>query len=99
MNNVFGLYSVDRWYDLKGSNIDWRTIFKDGVVDYKISLKDMDFIDWKEIVDIEHDADWDNLAQTIKRDSEFLASCNILDYSLLVGIIDIEAWKEKYYQT
>ena len=98
MNNVFGLYSVDWWYDLKGSNIARRTIFKDGIIDYKISLKDMDFIDWKEIIDIENDTDWDNLAETIKWDSEFLASCNILDYSLLLGIIDVEAWKQKYYE-
>lgn len=45
MNNVFGLYSVDWRYDLKGSSVAWWTIFKDGIEDLKISLKDMDFID------------------------------------------------------
>lgn len=52
---MFGLFSVDYWFDLKGSNIDWWTIYKDGIFDPKISMKDMDFIDWKEIVDIEHE--------------------------------------------
>lgn len=97
MNNVFGLFSVDYWFDLKGSNIDWRTIYKDGIFDPKISMKDMDFIDWKEIIDIEHEEEWEILLSTIKKDSDFLASCNILDYSLLLGVIDVQARKDKYY--
>jgi len=53
---VFGLYSVDWWYDLKGSWIAWKTIWKNGV-DYKISMKDMDFVEQKEIIDLEREED------------------------------------------
>jgi hypothetical protein len=45
MNNVFGLFDVDIRYDLKGSTLGRRTEFKDGIIDYKIALKDLDFQD------------------------------------------------------
>jgi len=61
MNNVFGLYNVDWWYDLKGSWVARWTEFKDGIVDFKISMKDLDFIDWKEIIDIENQSDVEEL--------------------------------------
>jgi len=54
MNNIFGLYDVDMRYDLKGSTIGWRTEFKNGEIDFKVALKDLDFLDWWEIIDIEN---------------------------------------------
>jgi len=45
MNNVFGLFDVDMRFDLKGSTLGRRTEFRDGEIDYKVALKDLDFLD------------------------------------------------------
>ena len=90
MNNMFGHFDVDYRYDLKGSTLGRRTEFKDGKEDLKIAIKDLDFIDNKEVIDLYFKEDKEELLEALRVDSEFLANHSILDYSTLVGIIDVE---------
>ena len=54
-------------------------------VDTTIALKDLDFINAKEKFKIDGDVKR-QLMESIKKDTEFFAKCEIIDYSLLVGI-------------
>ena len=95
MNNMFGHFNVDYRYDLKGSKLGRRTVFKDGKKDLKIAIKDLDFVDNKEIVEIYDEEERNDLLNALKADSVFLAQHSILDYSTLVGIIDVEKRMEQ----
>lgn len=93
MNNMFRNFSPDIKYDLKGSTVGRSTTFKDGKVDSKIALKDNDFTDSN--VDVCIDGETINqILDIIKKDSEYLGSNATLDYSLLLGIINLENNKQ-----
>ena len=53
--------------------------------DQTIALKDLDFIQSKEKFKIEGDIKR-KLLETIKKDTQFFARCEIIYYSLLVGV-------------
>jgi 1-phosphatidylinositol-4-phosphate 5-kinase len=87
MNNVFHTHmKIDKRFDLKGSTQGRATIQKEGEkYDTTIALKDLDFIRMKEKFKIDGDLK-KRLLETIKKDVSFFAKCEIIDYSLLVGI-------------
>jgi hypothetical protein len=66
-------------YDLKGSWIDRHA--KDPNPAHGV-LKDCDLTKTLQLAD----ADREKFLTTCKKDSDFLTSCNIMDYSLLLGI-------------
>ena len=90
MNNLFGIYEVDIRYDLKGSTSGRTTFFPEGVpMDKTISLKDNNFIDGNIKFNIE-ESERKELLKCLDKASKFLGDWSILDYSLLVGVVDLE---------
>ena len=87
MKNAFSNHKVQTRYDLKGSTYK-RTAFKNGKKTSSI-LKDLDWIRNKMRINVGQEVT-DKLKAIVKEDAEFLARCNIIDYSLLVGIADVE---------
>jgi hypothetical protein len=57
----------------------------DSPFDPTIALKDLDFLASKEKFKIDGEIKR-KLMETISRDVEFFAKCEIIDYSLLIGI-------------
>ena len=90
MNNLFGSYEVDSRYDLKGSTSGRTTTFPEGMqIDKTIALKDNNFIDGTIRFELEEDQR-KTLLDSLDEASQFLGTCSILDYSILVGIVDLE---------
>jgi len=89
MNNVFNTHKkIDRRYDLKGSTQGRLTInAKDKIEegDPTIALKDLDFMRENDKFKLEGSLK-KRMLETIKKDSDFFAKNDIIDYSLLVGI-------------
>ena len=90
MNNVFNTnFKINYKYDLKGSSYSRLSREQNDVkyerYDFNIPMKDLDFEDRKESYKLES-SEVDALVDQIKSDSEFLASKNINDYSLLIGV-------------
>lgn len=92
MNNVFNTsLQVHYKYDLKGSTYK-RISRKCKEVNYEkydfdIAMKDIDFMDRKEKIDISQ-YDRRILCQEAHNDSKFLSDHNINDYSFLIGVHD-----------
>jgi 1-phosphatidylinositol-4-phosphate 5-kinase len=92
MNNVFNTsLQVHYKYDLKGSTYK-RISRKCKEINYEkydfdIAMKDLDFMDRKEKIDI---SSYDKriLCQEAHNDSKFLSDHNINDYSFLIGVHD-----------
>ena len=92
MNNVFNTsLQVHYKYDLKGSTYK-RISRKCKEINYEkydfdIAMKDIDFMDRKEKIDI---SPYDKriLCQEAHNDSKFLSDHNINDYSFLIGVHD-----------
>lgn len=77
---------IDKRYDLKGSTQGRETILKEGeVFDPTIAMKDLDFLKAKEKFKLEGDVKR-KLLDTLRKDTEFFAKCEIIDYSLLIGV-------------
>jgi 1-phosphatidylinositol-4-phosphate 5-kinase len=95
MNNMFRNFSPDIKYDLKGSSLGRTTTFKDGKRDATIALKDNDFLDDNRVVDINQE-DKEQLQSILRKDSEYLGNNATLDYSLLLGVVDLEKLREKH---
>ena len=90
MNNVFNTnIKINYKYDLKGSTYSRLSRDPDDVkyerYDFNIPMKDLDFEERKECFSLESEQ-VDLLLDQIKCDSDFLASKNINDYSLLIGV-------------
>jgi 1-phosphatidylinositol-4-phosphate 5-kinase len=92
MNNVFNTsLHVHYKFDLKGSTYKRRSR-KDNDTnyenyDYDIAMKDNDFEDRKEVIDLSPFYK-KILATEAKNDSKFLSDHNINDYSFLIGVYD-----------
>eukprot|EP01130_Rhizamoeba_saxonica_P010926 TRINITY_DN4511_c0_g1_i2.p1 TRINITY_DN4511_c0_g1~~TRINITY_DN4511_c0_g1_i2.p1 ORF type:complete len:891 (-),score=118.16 TRINITY_DN4511_c0_g1_i2:111-2783(-) len=71
---------LDELYDLKGSTDGRKTAMKDRKPG--VPLKDLDFGD--QLIDL--GTKKDEVLHIIERDSKFLEECNVMDYSLLLGI-------------
>ena len=93
MNNVFGTnLKVHYKYDLKGSK--YRRLSRDfnkkdyDDYDYSIPMKDLDFIDRKEKMDLNFN-EAELLYKQAENDAMFLSLKNVNDYSFLIGIHEI----------
>lgn len=95
MNNMFRKFVPDIKYDLKGSTQGRSTEFKDGKRDSKIALKDNDFTEENRHVDMSDD-DKKALMNIIRHDCGYLGQNTTLDYSLLLGIIDLDKIREEF---
>lgn len=97
MNNVFSLENpelMQHRYDLKGST--HRRITHDKDVSRGAAKKDVNFINDGMKVRVDP-AVKTRLVREIRRDAAFLARHNIIDYSLLVGVIDKSKSKPRQY--
>jgi len=87
MGNMFNTpFEIHRRYDLKGSWVGRVTPPEQ--FDPSTALKDVDFTNASETIQVGGDRRAELVAQ-IERDSEFLRDNAIIDYSLLLGICEI----------
>ena len=95
MNNVFKYkeFDIGLRFDLKGSSLDrtylseGRTLKDHASTKIKTALKCNDFRNHVGKITFENVRNQRSLSEIAKLDSEFLAKCDIMDYSLLVGQI------------
>ncbi|ESN90596.1 hypothetical protein HELRODRAFT_156183 [Helobdella robusta] len=88
MKNVFSAgFNIHRKYDLKGSTVARQASEKERAKELP-TLKDNDFLSEKTSIHI-HKDDKAKLIKILEADSTFLASLNLMDYSLLVGIHEV----------
>ncbi|VDN55209.1 unnamed protein product [Dracunculus medinensis] len=89
MRNIFGRkYNVHRKYDLKGSTVQRQASEKEKAKDLP-TLKDNDFLEDNYKLLLPENAR-EKLVNMLSTDTEFLARLHLMDYSLLVGIHDID---------
>uniref|UniRef100_A0A0N5CFT2 1-phosphatidylinositol-5-phosphate 4-kinase n=1 Tax=Strongyloides papillosus TaxID=174720 RepID=A0A0N5CFT2_STREA len=89
MRNIFGCkYAIHKKYDLKGSTIQRQASEKERTKDLP-TFKDNDFLDDNYKIYLPSDAK-EQLMGLLRSDTEFLTKLHLMDYSLLVGIHDIE---------
>lgn len=89
MRNIFGRkYVVHRKYDLKGSTVQRQASEKEKAKELP-TLKDNDFLEDNYKLLLPVDAR-QKLVSMLSSDTEFLARLHLMDYSLLVGIHDID---------
>ncbi|NXP71810.1 PI42A kinase, partial [Ramphastos sulfuratus] len=87
--NVFShRLSVYRKYDLKGSTVAREASDKEKAKELP-TFKDNDFINDGQKIHIDEN-DKKMFLEKLKKDVEFLAQLKLMDYSLLVGIHDVE---------
>uniref|UniRef100_A0A8C0VIQ2 1-phosphatidylinositol-5-phosphate 4-kinase n=1 Tax=Cyanistes caeruleus TaxID=156563 RepID=A0A8C0VIQ2_CYACU len=87
--NVFShRLTVHRKYDLKGSTVSREASDKEKAKDLP-TFKDNDFLNEGQKLHVGEDSK-KNFLEKLKRDVEFLAQLKIMDYSLLVGIHDVD---------
>ena len=88
MGNLFNTpLEVHRRFDLKGSWVGRSTSSEASIRDPTIALKDNDFVAHKEDVNV-GPIGRQVICEQLKKDTEFFASRNIIDYSLLLGVHD-----------
>lgn len=89
MRNVFShRLTVHRKYDLKGSLVSREASFKEKVKELP-TFKDVDFRNNLEKIYLDEE-EKEKLMDKLNRDIEFLVRRRIMDYSLLLGIHDVE---------
>ncbi|NXG49864.1 PI42B kinase, partial [Psilopogon haemacephalus] len=87
--NVFShRLTVHRKYDLKGSTVSREASDKEKAKDLP-TFKDNDFLNEGQKLHVGEESK-KNFLEKLKRDVEFLAQLKIMDYSLLVGIHDVD---------
>lgn len=96
MRNIFGgRYKIHRKYDLKGSTVQRQASEKERSKDPPM-LKDKDFLSDEKYKLIVSAQAKDQLLGMLKNDTEFLVKLHLMDYSLLVGIHDIEMESQEH---
>ena len=88
MNNVFVLDNpelIEKTYDLKGSTYKRRT--KEEGIKKNHARKDLNFLNEGMVVNIPH-GKRQLILEQIDKDALFLADNSIIDYSLLLGVVD-----------
>jgi len=99
MNNIFKEFNVGNRWDLKGSS-QGRTYLKDGRTfedlktrNVQTAMKDNDYrtnIGKLKLVERLDPAQERSLQDILESDAHFLADCNIIDYSLILGEVQIK---------
>ena len=98
MNNVFDLSNPEKIkniYDLKGST--FKRFTKPVDVNKGASKKDLNFVNEKKKLKLSEFTK-QNLLLQIEKDTKFLAEKNIIDYSLLIGIISSKDDENKFLE-
>ncbi|KAM9408701.1 phosphatidylinositol 5-phosphate 4-kinase type-2 gamma-like [Pholidichthys leucotaenia] len=94
MRNMFShRLHVHRKYDLKGSLVSREASFKEKVKELP-TYKDVDFRNNMQKVYVS-DEEKEKVMDKLNRDIEFLVRMRIMDYSLLLGIHDVERAEEE----
>ncbi|KAJ3603313.1 hypothetical protein NHX12_031055 [Muraenolepis orangiensis] len=89
MRNVFShRLHIHRKYDLKGSLVSREASFKEKVKELP-TYKDVDFRNNMQKVYVSEE-EKEHILEKLNRDVEFLVQLHIMDYSLLLGIHDVE---------
>ncbi|XP_019635978.1 PREDICTED: phosphatidylinositol 5-phosphate 4-kinase type-2 alpha-like isoform X1 [Branchiostoma belcheri] len=89
MANIFShKLNVHIKYDLKGSTVDRQASDKEKAKELP-TYKDNDFVKERETLKI-GETQKERLLGILKRDSDFLVTLNLMDYSLLLGVHDVE---------
>ncbi|XP_060925000.1 phosphatidylinositol 5-phosphate 4-kinase type-2 gamma-like isoform X1 [Limanda limanda] len=89
MRNVFShRLHVHRKYDLKGSLVSREASFKEKVKELP-TYKDVDFRNNMQKVYVDEE-EKEKIMDKLNRDTEFLVHMRMMDYSLLLGIHDVE---------
>jgi len=89
MRNIFSpRLPIQRKYDLKGSTVARQASEKERAKDLP-TFKDNDFLNDGQLIRVGPEKR-EQLMAMIQSDTEFLASLNLMDYSLLVGIHDCD---------
>lgn len=99
MENLFKNFQIGTRFDLKGSSAGRQTLKGDMDMsssrDVSIALKDNDFRHFmpklKIVEQLLPKGANKTLLDVIDLDADFLASCNIIDYSLLIGEIKLSS--------
>lgn len=90
MRNIFSNHlKVHKKYDLKGSTVDREASQKEREKDHP-TFKDNDFLNDGAKIHIGEEAK-EKLMKTLRADVEFLSGLHIMDYSLLLGVHDVDA--------
>lgn len=98
MENVFGTEKsmIDRMYDLKGSTYSRQVLIqsRDQLLrlkktKIKETLKDIDFNNIDSCLRLPSESR-EYLLAVLKRDVEFFRECRLIDYSLILGLIEVE---------
>ncbi|CAD5221390.1 unnamed protein product [Bursaphelenchus xylophilus] len=94
MRNIFGSkYAIHKKYDLKGSTVQRQASEKEKSKELP-TFKDNDFLEENHKLTIPPDVK-KQLLDILKNDTDFLTNLHLMDYSLLVGIHDIEKGMEE----
>uniref|UniRef100_A0A914ZAV9 1-phosphatidylinositol-5-phosphate 4-kinase n=1 Tax=Panagrolaimus superbus TaxID=310955 RepID=A0A914ZAV9_9BILA len=98
MRNIFGgKYGIHKKYDLKGSTVQRQASEKEKTKELP-TLKDNDFLDDNYKLMLPSDAK-EQLMSLLKSDTGFLTRLHLMDYSLLVGIHDVEQGRREEAET
>ena len=94
MNNVFRGLDIGDRFDLKGSTVGRRTLregsnkYHDPLRDKTEVLKDLDWMENVKVLNIIQNEDQKHkLEDILARDAQFFEETNIIDYSLLLGVV------------
>lgn len=89
MRNIFNnRYKIQIKYDIKGSSVDRAASSKEKEKDSP-TFKDNDLINDGRLINIGPEAK-KQFMEKLKRDVDFLCSLKMMDYSLLIGVHDVE---------
>lgn len=88
MGNMFNSpFEIHRRYDLKGSTVGRQSTERQKR-DRTRALKDLDFLNDSMTIPLLRTS-YDEILHQLEIDAEFLADCNIIDYSVLLGVHEI----------
>ena len=89
MTNFFaGQMAIHRRYDLKGSCYGRYASATEKLKGEKAILKDMDWVNAARRIVLPHQQAYREFIGTLTKDTDFLRTHNLMDYSLLIGVCD-----------
>ncbi len=97
LENLFRDLPIERKYDMKGSTYSRKVIQTKNPFDSPLitkTLKDLDFLEIDKKICL-NEIDAEIVKKRLKDDVEFFRTNKIIDYSILLGIVDLEKISEK----